>query len=452
MNVLLISANRLSEPYPVYPLGLDYVAGALGSRHRVRILDLNSTTTRGGLEDLETAVRRAIPDLVGVSLRNADNTDVSQPVGFMAEYKDLVQALRRATPAPIVLGGSGFTIFPDEAMAALEADYGIMGEGERLPLLIEALERGDDPAAIEGVVVRGRPVATPTPWTRQTVRRFDPDGGHLAYYLKTGGILNLQSKRGCPFRCIYCTYPHIEGHRMRRVAPAAIARTAVDLEAAGARYLFVTDSAFNADPDHSMAVARAFRKAGLTIPWGAFFAPTTLPEDYFRVMADGGLTHVEFGTESLSDAVLAAYGKPFRRQDVLTAHRMARNAGLYTAHYLLFGGPGETPRTLTETLDTLEVLDKCAVFMFCGMRIYPHTRLYDLALAEGQIRAGQNLVDPVFYRAPGIDTHRITQTIHARSRGRANWIIGAGSPETTAITARMYRKGYAGPLWEYLCR
>ncbi|BBO81608.1 B12-binding domain-containing radical SAM protein [Desulfosarcina ovata subsp. sediminis] len=449
MNVLLISANQLNEPYPVYPLGLDYVAGALADRHRVRILDLNQTAS---MTDLETAIRDSVPDVVGISLRNADNTDVSQPVGFMAGYTELVQTIRRATAAPVVLGGSGFTIFPTETMEALQADYGIMGEGERLPLLLDALSRDDDPAAVEGVVVRGRPAKTPSPWPSATLRRFDPHGDHLDYYLKTGGILNLQTKRGCPFRCVYCTYPHIEGHRMRLLDPPSIARTAVKLQDAGARYLFVTDSAFNADPAHSIEVARALRKAGLTIPWGAFFAPTAPPPDYFRIMADCGLSHVEFGTESLSNPVLAAYGKPFNRKAVLDAHRMAREAGLHTAHYLLFGGPGETGRTLTETLDHVERLERCVVFMFCGMRIYPHTRLYDLAVAQGQIRAGQNLISPVFYRSPDIDATRIMETIHARSRGRINWVVGAGSPETTTITARMYRKGYSGPLWEYLCR
>ena len=449
MNVLLISANRLTEPYPVYPLGLDYVAGALAPRHQVRILDLNHTDAG---EAVATVIAQMAPDIVGISLRNADNTDVTQPVGFMGDYRQLVTSIRQSTTAPIVLGGSGFTIFPAETMDVLGADYGIVGEGERLSLLLDALEHGENPETIDGVVVRGRPIATPSPWPHATERHFDPAGDHLAYYLETGGILNLQSKRGCPFNCIYCTYPHIEGHRMRRLAPADIARMAVELEAAGARYLFVTDSAFNADAAHSLEVARAFKKAGLSIPWGAFFAPTALPDDYFKIMADCGLGHVEFGTESLSDAVLAAYGKPFRRSDVLTAHRMAREDDLHTAHYLLFGGPGETPQTLERTLTTVETLDKCVIFMFCGMRIYPHTRLYDLALAEGQILPGQDLVEPVFYRSPHIDTDRITETILARSGGRLNWVIGAGGPETAAITARMYRKGYTGPLWEYLCR
>ncbi|WP_218188467.1 cobalamin-dependent protein, partial [Desulfosarcina cetonica] len=231
----MISANRLTDPYPVYPLGLDYLAGALSPDHQVRILDRNQMPDTA---DLTAAIRDWEPDMVGISLRNADTTDVTQPKGFMAEYSDLMQTVRQATIAPVILGGSGFTIFPVEAMQTLDADYGIIGEGERLPQLLAALARGEDPATVDGVVVRGQAVDPPSPWPGETVRRFDPKGEHLGYYLSTGGMLNLQSKRGCPFRCIYCTYPHIEGRRMRLFAPDAIARTAVDLQAAGARYLF----------------------------------------------------------------------------------------------------------------------------------------------------------------------------------------------------------------------
>ena len=76
MNVLLISANRLIEPYPVYPLGLDYVVGAIQEAHAVEVLDMNTLDEEGQLGD---AIRRANPDVIGIALRNVDNTDSSDP-------------------------------------------------------------------------------------------------------------------------------------------------------------------------------------------------------------------------------------------------------------------------------------------------------------------------------------------------------------------------------------
>ena len=113
MKVLLVSANTLREPYPVYPLGLDYVASAIAVAHEVHCLDLNSLEDNDGFPH---AVRAFEPDIIGFSLRNVDNTDALNPQGFMAHYLEVTEALRRCSTAPIVLGGTGFTLFPHESM------------------------------------------------------------------------------------------------------------------------------------------------------------------------------------------------------------------------------------------------------------------------------------------------------------------------------------------------
>ncbi|MCP3955914.1 MAG: radical SAM protein, partial [Desulfobacterales bacterium] len=320
MKVLLISANRLREPYPVYPVGLDYVAGALAGAHEVEAVDLNTLAGNGELVELLTTFA---PEVTGISLRNIDNTDTTDPRGFMGEYVDLIEILRKHSNTRLVLGGSGFTIFPEQILDSLNADYGIIGEGERLALLLEALEKGRDPGQVPGVISPRKTKRVSTPWQQPFTRPAVTNQPYLAYYLKNGGMLNLQTKRGCPFRCVYCTYPAIEGRQMRHIPPADIARTAISLEKAGARYLFITDSSFNADMQHSREVAQAFKSAGLSIPWGAFFTPLKPPSGYYRELAAAGLTHVEFGTDALSNPVLTAYGKPFTADQVFEAHHQA---------------------------------------------------------------------------------------------------------------------------------
>jgi len=449
VKVLLISANTLTTPYPVYPIGLDYVAGALDNGHAVEILDLNAADQ---VDALELALNRFGPDLIGISLRNIDNTDVVDIQSYLAGYGDLVREIRSRSRAPIVLGGSGFTIFPRRILKTVGADYGIVGEGERLATLVEALERGDDPHRVEGVITSGADSRMPPPWEAPLRRDFQPTRPHTDFYLKHGAMLNLQSKRGCPFRCIYCTYPHIEGRRMRLIPPEQVAATALELEAAGAKYLFLTDSAFNAHPAHSLAVAEAFIDAGLKTPWGGFFAPTRPPEGYFTTLKRAGLTHVEFGTEALCDPVLASYGKPFTCADVFHAHQAALDADLHLAHYFLLGGPGEDAGTLSETLSNIDKLKKTVLFLFCGMRIYPHTALYHRALAEGVISPTEDLLPPVFYQSPAISSEAIQDAAREAARGRFNWVIGAGDPETAALVEKMYARGFTGPLWEYLIR
>jgi radical SAM superfamily enzyme YgiQ (UPF0313 family) len=447
MKVLLISANRLTSPYPVYPLGLDYVAGAIADKHQTRICDLLAVTRA----ELDQIIEEFAPEVVGVSCRNIDNTDYAAPVSFLAGYKELVVWLRGRTRAVIVLGGCGFTIMPEVFLGAIGADFGIIGVGERFALFLDALAAGCDPATLAGVISSTSKAVVPAPLSAVARRRFATDGVHHHYYLRHGGMLNLQTKRGCVFRCSYCSYPRIEGGRHRLFDPAAVASEAKYLEEAGAKYLFFTDSAFNSDIEHSLAVARALQKEKLTIPWGAFFAPLPLPADYFAVMRTTGCKHVEFGSESLSDAMLHSYRKPFAAVDVFAAHEQARAAGLHVAHYFLFGGVGESRQTVTATLDNLDKLKTTVFFLFTGVRIYPGTAVHEAAVLDGQIDAADDLAEPVFYRPKAISLAEIGALIGQRAAGKSNWLFGSGSSEEQ-IAAKLYARGFTGPLWEFLTK
>jgi radical SAM superfamily enzyme YgiQ (UPF0313 family) len=447
VNILLISPNTLTVPYPVYPIGLDYVAGSVSSHHAVKIADLNVVS----LDDLEKLLCHFSPAVIGLSCRNIDNTEAGDPLFFIHEYKSLVTWLRSRSRALIVCGGSGFTIMPEQVLSALGADYGIVGEGERFSLLVDAVENGLDPAGQSGVVSpSGRQPSGP--WTGESVRLFQKNASHNRFYLERGGMLNLQSKRGCSFNCIYCPYPSIEGRKHRLVEPEKVARMALELQAGGAKYFFITDSAFNSDISHSLAVAKAFKAAGVSIPWGGFFAPVRLPVNYFSIMADSGLAHIEFGTESLSASMLRTYRKPFSVDDVFIAHQQAIDAGLHAAHYFLLGGPGESSSTVVETLDNLEKLSKTVLFFFIGIRIYPRTALYKIALDEGKITADTNLLEPVFYQADDIEHQAVKTLVTARVGKRINCVVGSGGSEGAGTVSRMHDRGYTGPLWEYLIR
>jgi radical SAM superfamily enzyme YgiQ (UPF0313 family) len=448
VNILLISPNTLTVPYPVYPIGLEYVAGAIPAEHSVRIADMLILS----LDELAASIDDFSPEIIGVSCRNIDNTDSGDATFYLNDYQHLVAWLRKRSSALIVCGGSGFTIMPEKILALIGADYGIIGEGERFALFIDALLTNRNPAEITGVISAIQSCNQPLPWQGKQVRKFSQDAAQIQYYIQNGGMLNLQTKRGCSFRCIYCSYPHIEGKTHRLVDPGEVAGTALELQAAGAKYLFFTDSAFNSDIRHSLAVACAMRDAGLSIPWGAFFAPIKLPEDYFSLMATAGCRHVEFGTESLSDAMLGSYKKPFRAKDVFDAHQRARAAGLHVAHYFLLGGPGESEETVTECLEGIEKLERSVFFFFIGIRIYPGTSLYDMAIAEGKIESRTDLLHPVFYEPDSVDLTTIAALVGHRASGRRNWVTGSGDKQVADTISILHRRNFTGPLWEYLAR
>lgn len=445
MKVLLISTNTVTEPYPVYPIGLDYVINAISPSHQVKTIDTNEVKE---LNALARFLSQYVPDIIGLSIRNVDTTDETNVKTFLGEIRELIAVIREHSEGLIVLGGSGFTILPGEFMSRLDADFGIIGEGERLQLLLQALERNECVDGIPGIITRNSPVRFIEPWSQSFGRGVLPDHSYLSFYLKRGGMLNLQTKRGCPFRCIYCTYPHIEGRQFRFVEPVEVADTARMLQDAGARYLYMTDSTFNGSYEHSLNVAAALRKARISIPWGGFFTPTAPPPDYYQILADAGLMHVEFGTESLSDTVLASYGKPFVADDVIASHGGALAAGLHVAHYLMIGGPGENEETLKKTLISADRLEKTALFVFSGIRIYPHTALYNLAIKEGRIEPHHDFLEPVFYWSPALSRETALGLLRNHIGSRTNWVIGSGSQQMFKIIERLHARGHVGPLWE----
>jgi radical SAM superfamily enzyme YgiQ (UPF0313 family) len=449
MKILLVSANTVQQPYPTYPLGLDYVMNAISPPHKVICIDMNEVKENGAISAVLADLR---PDVIGISIRNIDNTDATRTESFIGKISALIDTIRLHAQGVIVLGGSGFTILPGEFMARLDADFGIIGEGERFPLLLHALERQESVSGLPGIMTGKCPAVFPEPLPASFRRGVIPDHSYLSYYLKRGGMLNLQTKRGCPFHCIYCTYPHIEGRSLRFEKPAEVGQTARMLQEAGAKYLYITDSTFNGHYEHSLDVALAFKKAGISIPWGGFFTPTTPPPDYYRILADAGLMHVEFGTESLADPTLIAYGKPFRTEDVFTSHRLAADAGLHVAHYLMVGGPGENQDTLEETLFRTERLDKAVFFVFAGVRIYPHTVLHTLAVQTRQIKDGDDLMEPTFYWSPALHRETVLNRMKDHAADRENWVVGSGSPRMHQMMSRLYARGHTGPLWEHLVR
>lgn len=452
MRVLLVSTNTMTRPYSVYPLGLDYVIDSIPAGHDVKSVDVNEL--QGGEQALLAVIGDFRPNVIGISIRNIDNIDEANTETFVDSVRSLISGIRRCSGAVIVLGGSGFTILPREFMAAVDADFGVIGEGERFPLLLDALEGKTPVHDIPGVIMKDGPAEAeyPAPLTDLHGLGAIPETSYRQLYIRRGGMLNLQTKRGCPFQCVYCTYPLIEGSAFRCAEPEMAARNARMLQDAGAKYIYIADSTFNGSYDHSLKVALAFKKEGVSIPWGGFFTPTPAPAGYYRTLADTGLRHVEFGTEALSDPVLEAYRKPFRVKSVLESHRLAVEAGLHVAHYLMPGGPGENEATLRESLANCDKLEKTVFFIFGGVRIYPHTGLFEIAVREGQITADANFLDPSFYWSPGLDRNRAVEIITNHAAGRTNWIIGSGPRGMYRMMDRLHAWGHVGPLWERLIK
>ena len=141
MKVLLISANTESINMPIIPIGLGAVAAATrNAGHEVEVVDLMRVTDTHLI--IKEALERFGPDVIGISVRNIDDQKINHPRFLLDQVKPVISDCRRFSEAPIVLGGAGYSIFPESALSYVEADMGIQGEGETaFPTLLDLLEQ-----------------------------------------------------------------------------------------------------------------------------------------------------------------------------------------------------------------------------------------------------------------------------------------------------------------------
>lgn len=450
MKLLLISANRERSPYPVFPIGLAFLAEPLKQAgHQLAALDLCFEA------DPITAVAVSLaehqPDAVIVSLRNLDNVTWPESISYLTSLRELVAACR--AKATVILGGSGYSLMPVEILADCGADYGLVGEGEQLlPRLLDCLSTGGDPAALPGVVLPGRTTFLP-PLPLKTIGSPDRRLFDVARYLKEGGMANLQTKRGCPFSCVYCTYPLLEGQRMRlRPVAEIIAELQGLVTDHSVDYVYFVDDIFNYPPRFAEQLCLAMIAAGLKLNWSAFINPGFITPELLELMQRAGCDAVEFGTESGAPAMLKSLGKSFSVEQVRAASQLCQAAGLDFAHYMLFGGPGETEQTVLESFRLMDELAPTAVIAMTGIRIYPGTQLAQTALTEGIISAETDLLQPVFYLAPAV-RDQLAELVTVEAMQRKNWIVpGLEVNISPAMLEAMRIFKVRGPLWKMIKR
>lgn len=443
MRVLLIATNTETEPYPVFPLGMAVVARALEQAgHEVRQLD---ALAGGTPERIGAVCREFAPEAVGISVRNLDNVDslTSAEHWALDGVRATVDVLRRATNAPIFMGGPGFSLMPEQILEHTGADHGIVGEGEEAcSRFLDMLIAGQTPPRLlhgsrrlHGNEIHGA--------------RADAD--ILDYYLGQSGILNLQTKRGCPHACIYCTYPSLEGGRIRAREPEAVIEDILRITAShDIHEIFFTDSVFNDREGHWLRLAEAMARQNLTIPWSGFFQPEGLTREELHLCRRAGLKALELGTDATTNTTLRGLRKSFDFATVERVHRLCVKERMPCAHFVIFGGPGETNLTVREGLANLDRLKHGVVFAFLGIRVYADTPLLRLAIQEGALPADSNCLEPTYYFSPHIDPAATEKTLTQAFKGRRDRLFPPSRGQRQMAVMRNF--GFRGILWDTLIR
>jgi radical SAM superfamily enzyme YgiQ (UPF0313 family) len=448
MQVLLVSPNVEFLPDPVYPIGLACIAAALkerGIKHQA--LDLCF------VQDYEAAIAGALknfqPDMIALSLRNVDNVSYPNYVSYLSFYRRVVETFKKFSQACIVLGGSGFALLPEAILNYLKADYGVLGEGEFAFLqFIDDLGQNIDPKARLTPSLICYPFGNSVDLDRLPLA--DRSLFDSAAYLKWGGMGNLQTKRGCPFKCIYCTYPAIEGQQVRRRSPRRVCDEIETMLAGGIDTFFVVDNEFNFPPDHAQAVCREIIRRKLPVKWSCYAHPGFVTPQLIDSMLRAGCSGLEFGTDAANSVMLANLGKNFTVADIENASAICRQAGISFCHSLILGGPGETMQTVAQTLEAIGEMVPTAVICMLGIRIFPNTKLAVTARQDGIIGPEEDFLKPVFYLSPAVSKD-LLPFVKTFSKSHPTWIFpGLNININVALQKKLRRFGIKGPLWEHM--
>jgi radical SAM superfamily enzyme YgiQ (UPF0313 family) len=450
MKLLLVALNRETHPYPVQPIGMTYIAAAARlAGHEVAVLDTN--LREDPLADLDQTIETYAPEVIGLSLRNIDNCAFPRLEFYLPWAREVVDRCRRASFARLLIGGSGFSVMPKEILEYLDLEIGVLGEGEKSVCeLLEAWQRGVAPDNVEGLARRTskeyrETSSTPLPFRDQAILPAR-DFLDMPAYLRKGSLTAVQTKRGCALRCIYCTYPLLEGRSLRMRVPERVGEELEGLQRDyGVEEVFFTDNVFNNPPEHAVAICREIIRRGLRLSWTGFFHPAFMTEELAEWAVRSGCAGVEFGTEGGSATSLRALRKGFTVETLVRSHRIAQAACLKTCHYLIVGSPGETPEIVREGLDLVSSLDPTAVLVSTGIRIYPKTEMAEMARREGYDTA--NLLIPQFY-FPSFMREDPAGVIAELAKAYPRFRFEGFHPRhTIELLEALRRRGHRGPTW-----
>ena len=426
MKVLLVSANTEQINMPVMPLGMACVKQAVRQAgHLVQALNL--MTPEDAETQLPTAIFHFKPDVIGISVRNIDDQSMTQPRFLLDAVKPVTTLCRRLSKAPVVLGGAGFSIFPQSVLDYLGADFGIQGEGEGVFIdLLSFLERKEPVPDLPGLYFpdRRRVGASISTKTLDDYLLPDPDrtlSSHSSFDSKNIW-LPFQSRRGCPMRCSYCSTPVIEGTRLRKRSPenvAAALRRQVD---AGLTQFFFVDNTFNLPLSYAKSLCDAIIASGLKIRWQAIIYPNFVDEELVLKMMRAGCVQVSLGFESGDEGMLKRMNKHTDPDTIARISSLFKTHGIRRMGFLLLGGPGETRETVERSLSFVRRLDMDIMRITVGIRIYPHTTLAAYARAQGLVSSDDPLLHPRFFLREKLIPW-LPETIHALADEHSNWIL-----------------------------
>ncbi len=437
MKILFIQALSMEgiDIERVYPIGIVVLASQVErcTDHTLTLFDMNMAADPYG--DLRQQLDSGKPDVVCLSLRNIDplgNKTSSLIPGFAVT---LAVIKRYAPNTRILAGGTGFSLFPERLMQDYpEIDFGVTGEAENI--IVPLLNNLNNPPRLPGLCYReNEAVIIIPPVGDYDMRDYVMPNRNLLDprpYLTVNKYvesIGVETKRGCCFCCGYCSYPLLQGSKMRCRTPAAVVDEIQFLyETYGVTRIHFTDSVVNIPVDHLDSICAEMIRRGLSINWSGFFRENLLTEENVALYAQSGCECFSLSPDGLSQTALDALDKNMRVQDILDTAQVLADSGVVTVYHFLVNTPGDTAATQQEAKELIDAIYKIhhasktlGTIVLNNIRILPGTRVAQQALDHGVITPETDLLYPTYYNPAPYDRARYELEIYHTKKNIFMW-------------------------------
>jgi len=360
-------------------LGLGYIHTALTQAgHEVKTIDVQAF----GLTDeqLREVLARFAPALVGVT-----TTTPSLPGALVA------CRIAKEIGATVILGGPHTEVFAAENLYHPFIDYVGAGEGATLMVqLANALDAGEDPTGIPGVVSRDVHPGLAPMLRLQEIGWPNRDSVPMGLYhsiMAKNPFATMISSRGCPFQCSFCFKQSVDKRKsVFRDAEDVVAEMRELVERWGVREIMFYDDVFTMKRDRVYQICEEIRRLGLKVRWEAPTRVDLVDEKLLRAMAGAGCIRLRFGIESGDPDILVRMKKESDLGVIESSVNAAHKAGIQAFAYFIVGYLNETWEQYERTVE-LACRLPLAYASFYTATPLPGTTLHTEAVAAGAIPA-----------------------------------------------------------------
>jgi radical SAM superfamily enzyme YgiQ (UPF0313 family) len=338
----------------------------------------------------------------------------------------------RARGIPVVLGGAHVTFMPDEALE--HAELVVRGEGEGamnalLDLWREGYVETPHPGYADVPNLSWKDAAgrirhnAMAPWISDLDALPTPDfslaDGTADCVIGRRRTVMVQTSRGCPFDCSFCSVTGMFGRKFRYRSVASVLEELRRYDRPD-HFVFFCDDNFTANPRRARELVEAMITERFQFQWSTQVrADLARDPELVRLMKRAGCHTVFIGFESVNPQSLAEMKKSQSVADIVQAIEVVQGAGIHIHGMFVFGFEGDTWDTVEATVAFARERKLTSVQLLI-LTPLPGSQLYHRLCAEGRITSFDwELYDThhVVYRPAGFTPYELQQAqIHGHTQ------------------------------------